>query len=148
MLINNEFEVRDYEQIKGSRTQAAITDWVRTGHKQTKPKGLDIGIPGFTDALISFSPMSPWWRALYGGLGKAIELHEKGEVPVHIICMVALVPVLTVGSLLIGCCLYASPDAEAAGVVSRADTATSESNSANNNNLQPTKQTLLKYAVD
>ena len=59
MLINEGLEVRDYEQIKGSRTQAAITTWVKTGHQSTKPKGFGLGIPGFEYTLISFSPMSP-----------------------------------------------------------------------------------------
>jgi hypothetical protein len=39
MLVSASHEVRNYEQIKGSRTQPAIVEWVRAGHKQTEPKG-------------------------------------------------------------------------------------------------------------
>eukprot|EP01043_Picozoa_sp_COSAG02_P098923 COSAG02_NODE_35051_length_474_cov_2.058667_1_plen_124_part_01 len=109
MLVNEALEVRDYEQIKGSRTQAAITTWVKTGHQSTAAKGFGLGIPGFESNLISFSPMSPWWRALYGGLGKGIDLREKGEVPLPIMGAAILLALLTVGSILIGCCLLANP---------------------------------------
>ena len=32
--------------------------------------------------------MSPWWRALYGGLGKGIDLHEQGQVPASVLAAI------------------------------------------------------------
>jgi hypothetical protein len=94
MLVDENHNVRDYEQIKGSRTQAAITAWVKVGHKTVSPK---VSAFGFV------SPMSAWWRALYGGLGRTIDLHEKGQVPVHLMAIAVVTALLFIGCLLIGC---------------------------------------------
>ena len=94
MLVDENHNVRDYEQIKGSRTQAAITVWVKVGHKTVSPK---VSAFGFV------SPMSAWWRALYGGLGRTIDLHEKGQVPVHLMAIAVVTALLFIGCLLIGC---------------------------------------------
>jgi len=154
MIVNEALEVRDYEQIKGSRTQLAITTWVKTGHQATAAKGFGLGIPGFESNLISFSPMSPWWRALYGGLGKAIDLHEKGEVPLHVMAVAILMALLTFGSILIGCCLLASPAdvdgrGEGSAAADVADVGVGDgSGAARGGNLATAEQDLLKYAVD
>ena len=93
LLVDERMAVHTYNQTKGSRTEAAILRWVRTGHKETEPSGLT-------------SPMAPWWRGLYGGMGRAIEMHEQGNVPAWVIAMLACGGVMTFGLLLI-CCLEA-----------------------------------------
>ena len=40
MLVDEHLEVRDSEQIRGSRTQAAITAWVKTGDHPTLNQSL------------------------------------------------------------------------------------------------------------
>ena len=101
--------------------------------------------------MISFSPMSPWWRALYGGLGKGIALHEKGEVPLHVMGAGLLVALLTVGSLLIGCCLWANPAEGDHGNSSAAAAGASHTGAASGRGAGDSaaaEQDLLKYAVD
>ena len=36
--------------------------------------------------------MSPWWRALYGGLGKGIDLHEQGQVSASVLAAIGALP--------------------------------------------------------
>ena len=81
---------RVYEQLKGSRTEEAIVKWVRQGYKAVSPR--------------SFSPMAPWWRAIYGTLGHGVDLHQKGQVLVVVIVGLGLGCLLLVGVLMI-CCL-------------------------------------------
>lgn len=90
-LVSDGGEVRVYEQLKGSRTEEAIVEWVRQGYKAVSPR--------------SFSPMAPWWRAIYGTLGHGVDLHQKGQVPVVVIVGLGLGCLLLVGVLMIFCCL-------------------------------------------
>merc|ERR1719488_128121 len=104
VLVSRGSEVRVYEQIKGSRTQHAIVSWISSGHKQVQPKRF-------------LSPMAPWWRALYGALGHAVDMHEHGAVPVTALVALGTLCVLTMGLLLICCLTWSSssaPSAEAA----------------------------------
>jgi hypothetical protein len=94
MLVSENHAVRNYNQTKGSRTQVALTAWVKTGHKKDAPKG----------GLIT--PMSAHWRGIFLSLGGAIELHEEGNIPVGVILAVGTGAVLFFGMLLI-CCLTA-----------------------------------------
>ena len=92
--------------------------------------------------------MSPWWRALYGGLGKGIALHEKGEVPLHVLGAGLLLALLTVGSLLIGCCLWANPAEGSSSAAAVGGGNTGAANGSTAADAAAAEQDLLKFAVD
>lgn len=56
MLVSASHEVRNYEQLTGSRTQAAIVQWVRAGHVQVlKMMNFVLKMVHFVLEMISFS---------------------------------------------------------------------------------------------